>query len=85
MKELTQSCHHIETNQLIGKANQLTGFYMMVTLTFNELILEAAYGHDPLEIIITVFEISPYYVKRQTFLKAKKTFDETMETTGLSL
>ena len=33
-----QSCHHIETNQLICRANKLTGFYMMVTLAFNELI-----------------------------------------------
>ena len=38
--ELTkcQSCHHIETSQLIYSANQLTGFYMMATLAFNELI-----------------------------------------------
>ena len=33
-----QSCHHIETNQLICSANQLTGFYMMATLAFIELI-----------------------------------------------
>ena len=33
-----QSCHHIETSQLIcSAANQVTGFYMMVTLGFNEL------------------------------------------------
>ena len=32
-----QSCHHIETSQLICRANQLTGFYMMTTLAFNEL------------------------------------------------
>ena len=42
-----QSCHHIETTQLICSANQLTGFYMMVTLAFNELILDAKYGLDP--------------------------------------
>ena len=30
--------HHIETSQLICTANQLTGFYMMATLEFNELI-----------------------------------------------
>ena len=34
-----QSCHHIETSQLICFANQLTRFYMMATLAFNELIL----------------------------------------------
>ena len=34
-----QSCHHIETSQLIPKANQLTGFYMMATLALNELKL----------------------------------------------
>ena len=32
-----QSCYHIETSQLICSANQLTGFYMMATLVFNEL------------------------------------------------
>ena len=30
--------HHTETSQLICKANQLTGFYMIATLAFNELI-----------------------------------------------
>ena len=30
-------CPHIETSQLICSANQLTGFYMRETLTFNEL------------------------------------------------
>ena len=32
-----QSCHHIEISQLIGRANQLTGLYMIATLAFNEL------------------------------------------------
>ena len=32
-----QSWHHIETSQLICRANQLTGFYMMATLVFNKL------------------------------------------------
>ena len=32
-----QSCHHIETSQLICSANQLTGFYLMAFLAFNEL------------------------------------------------
>ena len=32
-----QSCHHIVTSQFICRANQLTGFYMMATLPFNEL------------------------------------------------
>ena len=32
------SCHHIETSLFISRANQLTGFYMMTTLAFNELI-----------------------------------------------
>ena len=31
-----QSCHHIETSQLICRANQLSGFCMMATLVFNE-------------------------------------------------
>ena len=30
----------METSQFICRANQLTGFYMMVTLQFNELIKE---------------------------------------------
>ena len=34
-----QSCHYIETSQLICSANQFTGFYMIATLEFNELIL----------------------------------------------
>ena len=33
-----QSCHHTETSQLICYANHLTGFYMMATLAFNELM-----------------------------------------------
>ena len=32
-----QRCHHIETSQLICRTNQLTGFYMMATLAFNNL------------------------------------------------
>ena len=38
-KKVVQSCHHIETCQFISRANQLTGFYMMTTLAFNELIM----------------------------------------------
>ena len=41
-----QSCHHIETSQMICSENQLTGFYMMATLAFNELILEATFSED---------------------------------------
>ena len=36
-----QSCNYIEASQLICIANHLTGFYMMVTLAFNELIIVA--------------------------------------------
>ena len=32
-----QSCHHIETSQLICRASQLTGFYVMATLALNDL------------------------------------------------
>ena len=32
-----QSCHHIETSQLICSANQLTGVCRIATLAFNEL------------------------------------------------
>ena len=32
-------CDHIEISQLICRANELTGFYMMATLAFNELML----------------------------------------------
>ena len=34
-----QNYHHIETSQLICRANQLTGFYMMATLAVNELMI----------------------------------------------
>ena len=34
-----QSCHHIEASQLISRANQLTRFYTMATLAFNDLKL----------------------------------------------
>ena len=34
-----QSCHHTETSQLIRYENELTGFYIMETLAFNELRL----------------------------------------------
>ena len=33
----TSVCPHIETSQLICRANQLTGFYMRATLAFNGL------------------------------------------------
>ena len=32
-----QGCHLIETSQLICRANQMTDFYMMATLAFDEL------------------------------------------------
>ena len=32
-----QNCYHIETCQSICSANQLTGFYLMTILAFNEL------------------------------------------------
>ena len=34
-----QNCHHTETSQLIWFVNQVTAFYMMTTLAFNELLL----------------------------------------------
>ena len=33
-----QCCPHTETSQLMCRANQLTGFYMRVTLALNGLI-----------------------------------------------
>ena len=42
-----QSCHYIETSQVICRANQLTGFYMMPTLVFNELIFMLASKFKP--------------------------------------
>ena len=35
----TQNCYHIETVQVIFRANQLTGSYMMTTLVYNWLTL----------------------------------------------
>ena len=32
-----QDCDHVETSQLICRANQLNGFYLMTALEFNEL------------------------------------------------
>ena len=34
-----QSCHHLETSELICSTNQLPGFYMMTTLEFNALCM----------------------------------------------
>ena len=34
-----QSCHHVETSQMICFANQLTGFCMIATLVFNGLLM----------------------------------------------
>ena len=31
------SCWYIETKEIIARANHLTGFYMIATLTFSEL------------------------------------------------
>ena len=39
-----QSCYYIETNQLICSAIDLTGFLMMATLAFNELIWFSGVG-----------------------------------------
>ena len=33
-------CYHTEASQLISRANQLTGFYIMTTLAFNEVRYE---------------------------------------------
>ena len=35
----------VETSQLICSANQLTGFYIMATLAFNELMLNWYIGN----------------------------------------
>ena len=43
-----QSCHLIETSQLICSANQLTGFYMIATLVFNELNIVVLQRHRTL-------------------------------------
>ena len=37
-----------KTSQLICRANQLTGFYMMATWAFKDLILESKFGAYPL-------------------------------------
>ena len=42
-----QSCHDIETSQLICSANQLTAFYMMASLAFNKLIFSALFLRFP--------------------------------------
>ena len=47
LTKLTQrlSCHHIETSQLICRVNELTGFYTMATLAFNESTLHPLLLH----------------------------------------
>ena len=42
-----QSCHHIETSQLICRPNPLTGFYMIPTLAFNGLRTKATFTNAP--------------------------------------
>ena len=43
-RELTRY-QHTETNTLICRANQFTGFYMMATLAVNELIFVVPLKH----------------------------------------
>ena len=40
---MRRSCHHIQTIQLICFVNPLTGFFMMASLTFNELIFSVLF------------------------------------------
>ena len=53
-----QSCHHIETSQLVCRANQLTGFYMVSTLAFNEL----KYLFIVCNLDNSSLKISPYFL-----------------------
>ena len=41
-----QHSHHVETSQLICFANKSTGFYVIRTSIFNELILLLKYNTD---------------------------------------
>ena len=49
-------CPHIETSQLIYTANQLTGFYMKATLTFNGLNDKFLGSHITIKILERQFE-----------------------------
>ena len=78
-----QSCYHIETSQLICRVNQLTGFYMMVTVVFNELIYFISFEkpvfkngyinfHQTVSIINFCNVID---LKNQSFFRALNCFD----------
>ena len=54
-----QSCHYIETSQLICRANQLTVFYMIATLSFNELSIYLSNLSYILSILISSKKFCP--------------------------
>ena len=68
-----QSCHHIETSQLICPANQLTGFYMTTTLVFNELI--SVKERSNVDLVITIFQEGDFLCYNQRIGKRYRIWD----------
>ena len=52
----------METSQLICRANQLPGFYMMATLAFNELMLECSLLEKIKTFNLSLFLHHPVYI-----------------------
>ena len=50
----------METSQLICSANQLTGFYMMATFTFNELKISQAIREKYTQLFAGLFMFNPF-------------------------
>ena len=80
-----QSCYHIETSQLICKANQLTGFYMMETLAFDELIEwlseNKSLSNAATEDFLTFIQTVPYGGNiHESYVKTRKSIYDNQKT-----
>ena len=64
-----QCCPHIETSQLVCCANQLTGFYMRVTLAFKGL---THFSSVAFHIETKSNRITGFYIKYNTGLNGLK-------------
>ena len=62
-----QNYHHIETSQLIYRANQLTVFYMMATLVLNELTSTISRYYSPI-----ISNVLQYFAELEEYLGKKE-------------